>query len=172
MHTLFDGLEPKTISPGTLRDRVRKRAWRLVHQGLAADVQDAIDRILRIRRRQNRYQYSYKYVRLVRATGGSVLFQSRAWHPVVGSVNIGLFRSEREAIVATQRWIRAGCDPCQGLAEGVLPKWVRRTSGGKFVAVFKQKGGDRHTTSEFATAVDAHQAMVNWLKSVKHLPTS
>jgi hypothetical protein len=119
-----------------------------------------------IRRRPNRHQYGYKYVRLVPTKGGIVLFQSRAWHPVVGSVNIGLFRCERDAIAATRRWIQAGCDPCQGLAEGVLPKWVKRANGGQFVGVITQNGLTFRTTT-YPTPEAAFQAVVRW-KSISN----
>ncbi len=104
------------------------------------------------RRRRGRKVYRYKYVRLV---SGTNLYQARPWHPVVGSINLGLYKNERDAWHAVQAWIQAGCDPCRGLPPGILPKWVKEIDG-RFVA------GDRRGVwfelGDWGCPVECHEA--------------
>ncbi len=156
--TLFEGLKPPPDHV-VARMRAQRKAFQLIRgkwYGLPLEV--AIDRLLGIRRRGRR-RYSHKYVRLI---SGKNLFQARAWHPTVGSVHLGCYRSESDAWAAVQGWIRAGCDPCRGLPEGVLPKWVQREGDGFRVIV---RGTIPEIPGWFVTAEDAHRAALAALQA-------
>jgi hypothetical protein len=120
-------------------------------------------------RRPNRTQYGHKYIRAVRSETGGVLYQARAWHPVVGSISIGCFRSEHEATKAVKAWLRAGCDPCKGLAEGVLPKWTRRVVGGGFQGIYRNPA-TIWTGPARSDPITAHHDSIEWLTSQGLIP--
>jgi hypothetical protein len=119
---------------------------------------DRINRSASVKR-QRRTRSDHKYVRLV---SGSNLYQARIWHPVVGSINLGLYDTDTAAAQVVRNWINAGCDPCRGLPEGVLPKWVKLVEG-QFYGSFagRRAIASKHPddVGPFATAEEAHAAM-------------
>lgn len=149
--TLFDNIKPppERVIARMLAYRKAVRLIRGKWFGMPLEI--AVDRLLGIRRRGRR-RYAHKYVRLV---SGSQLYQARAWHPVVGSVNLGLYPEEHAAWAAVKAWIKAGCDPCRGLPDGVLPKWVKSDGDGYRVIARKKL---LHVPGKFATPEEAHRA--------------
>ena len=87
------------------------------------------------------------------------MWQARSWLPLpIGSVNLGLYRTEVEAHIAVKNWIKAGGDPCLGLPHGILPKWVVRGEG-CYLAVLRTRKGERIVLrGEFETPESAHHA--------------
>lgn len=162
--TLFDSSKQPTDRE-VARMRAYRKALRLIRgEWFGMPLHQAIDRLLGIKRRGRR-QYGHKYVRLV---SGTQLYQARAWHPVVGSVNLGLYREERAAWAAVKAWIQAGCDPCRGLPPGVLPKWVMR-DGAEFIVIARKSL--RVVPGRFADPVDCHRAAVEHFAAKGRLPT-
>ena len=87
-------------------------------------------------------------------------WQARVWLPrPLGSVNLGLYATEREAHAAALAFVRRGADPVEHLPEGVLPKYVRRGVGGQFVARVKTRRGVVEL-GPFACPKLAHRAMM------------
>lgn len=163
MPTLFDHCRPPSESSIQLarahRVAVKMRRSRWVH--LSFD--EAMCRAMGKKRRSRR-QYVHKYVRLV--TNANV-YQARTWHPVVGSVNLGCYRSESAAWQAVKTWIQAGCDPCKGLPDGVLPKWVVR-DGDSFIV--KRRPGAPVVEGRFSSQEAAHRAAIDAIRSASSLP--
>lgn len=106
---------------------------------------------------------SFSYIRQIR----DGLFQARPWLGVrwIGSVNLGLYRSERDAHRAVVEWVKAGADPCRGLPAKVLPKFVRRHPGGGYFGRVRKRGRV-HETELCETAEGAHTAMVDRLNEL------
>lgn len=149
--TLFDGVKPPPDRV-VARMRAYRKAIRLIRgKWFGMPLEQAIDRVLGVQRRGRR-RYSHKYVRLV---SGTQLYQARVWHPVVGSVNLGLYRDEHAAWLAVKVWVQAGCNPCRGMPEGVLPKWVERDGEGYRVIVRKDM---ERVPGWFERPEDAHRA--------------
>ena len=106
--------------------------------------------------RQRNHPSQYLFVRKVKG----FKYQARAWLPSpLGSINIGLHPSEREAWMAVKAWLKAGGNPLKGLPAGVLPKWVRRTNRGRFLG--RLKGADGVVViGPFRTPEEAHRAVL------------
>lgn len=114
-------------------------------------------------RRSPARRCDYLYVRQVRTPHGRWLFQARAWLPLpLGSIHLGLYDTERAAWGVVRAWIKAGADPVHGLPDGVLPKWVRRLRDGTFLAVRRDRRGERLPLGVFPTAEAAHAAARDW----------
>lgn len=158
MPTLFDQCRPPSESSirraraHNLAVRMRRSRW--AHLSL----DEAVCRVMGKKRRSRR-QYSHKYVRLV---ANANVYQARAWHPVVGSVNLGCYGSESAAWAAVKTWIRAGCDPCRGLPDGVLPKWVVRDGD---VFIVKRRPGVPVVAGRYASPEAAHRAAIERFKA-------
>jgi hypothetical protein len=106
-------------------------------------------------KRQRNHACQYLYVRRVKG----FKYQARVWLPMpLGSINLGLYNSEREAWMAFKAWLKAGGDPVKGLPAGVLPKWVRRTTRSRFLGRLRTLEGVV-LVGPFATAEDAHRAV-------------
>lgn len=153
--SLFDHVKPPSDTV-VMRMRIQKKALRMIRgKWFGMPLDEAMRKLMGVRHRGRR-RYVYKYVRLV---SGRNVFQARAWHPVIKSVHLGCYLSEREAWSAVKEWIRAGCHPCKGLRDGVLPKWVER-DGNHFRVTDRGKlnlGIDR----VFETAEEAHMAAMD-----------
>ncbi len=144
--TLFDGIDAPTDGVARawlVASRAIQNQWYGMSRG------DAMQKLLSVKRRSHR-EYERKYVRLV---SGTNLYQARAWHPIIGSVNLGLYGTETQAWAAVVVWINAGCNPCDGLPSGVLPKWAKRDGEG-YIAV--RKG---IVMGWFASAAEAHRSV-------------
>ena len=126
-------------------------------------------------RRESTHRSSYKHVRYV----GRGWYQARVWigprGALVDSVNLGLYRTEWDAWRAVKAWVAAGADPCRGLPEKVLPKWVRRRDDG-YYATAKIERADRGvapgrvTLGPYADPVEAHRAMLAVLAPTPRVP--
>lgn len=86
------------------------------------------------------------------------LWQARVWLPLpLGSINLGLYATEREAHAAARAFVRRGADPVEHLPEGVLPKYVRRV-GEMYLARVKTRRGVV-ALGPFACPKVAHRAI-------------
>ena len=106
--------------------------------------------------RQRTHPSQYLFVRKVKGWK----YQARAWLPEpLGSINIGLHNSEREAWIAVKAWLKAGGNPLKGLPQGVMPKWVRKTKRGRFVGRLKGAEGVV-LIGPFRSPEEAHRAVL------------
>ena len=108
--------------------------------------------LIPVRRVGTRIQY------IQRRRNGLIL--ARAWHPVLGSIYLGDWKSSREANAAVEKWYAAGGNPLRALPEGILPKYVREISPGVYLGRASIRGrtilGNTHTTpSEAHTEIAA-----------------
>ena len=108
--------------------------------------------------RRRTHPSRYLFVRRLRK-GILRVWQARTWLPEpLGSINLGIHEDEWSAHRAVQAWIRAGADPCRGLPDGVLPKWVRLSPDGTFTG-WVRLAGELVERGPFPTAEDAHIVM-------------
>lgn len=86
-------------------------------------------------------------------------WKARGWHPVLGTIYLGLWRNPREARAAVESWYAEGGDPLKGLPPRVKPKYVREIEPGVFVATAKLMGAE-YQSGEHSTAAEAHTDVV------------